>query len=169
MKTERNHSDEKLLFWKKVILTAEASEGKRTDWMRRHGISDGSYYYWHKVLADRGILDERSMDALDAIPLLEPIQSRCTDEQTFIEYPVNMAEKPTGCDGTYPGAVQAADAGVCHRRQHTGGRAQTRRLNRYLFLCCKYFRMFPKKYPTVYGQECPFWPYFLQNDRTVSV
>ena len=93
MKTERNHSDEKLLFWKKVILTAEASEGTRADWMRRHGISDGSYYYWHKVLSDRGMLDDRSMDALDAISLPEPVQSRCTEEQPFIEYPVSAAQK----------------------------------------------------------------------------
>lgn len=112
MKTERNHSDEKLLFWKKVILTAEASEGTRTDWMKRHGISDGSYYYWHKVLSDRGMLNDRSMDALEAIPLPEPVQSRCTDEQTFVEYPVNAAQK-----SALP--VLSGSHGMCHAATST--------------------------------------------------
>lgn len=93
MKTGRNYSIEKLLYWKKVILTAEASEGTRTDWMKRHGISDGSYYYWHKVLSDRGMLADRSMDALDGIPLPKPIRNRYENDQAFIEYPVNAAEK----------------------------------------------------------------------------
>lgn len=112
MKTGRNHSNEKLLFWKKVILTAEASEGTRTDWMRRHGISDGSYYYWHKVLSDRGMLDDRSMDALDTIPLPEPVQGRYAEQQALIEYPANAGEKPA------PPSL-SGNQGMCHAATST--------------------------------------------------
>ena len=59
----------KLLYWKKIILTAESHTGTRIEWMRQHGIREGSYYYWHKILLNNGMLDDKDTSHLEGIEL----------------------------------------------------------------------------------------------------
>lgn len=111
MNTTRIHSREKLLYWKKIIKTAEASGGTRVAWMREHGISEGSYYYWHSALLKNGMLDTDDTGALEEIPLPAAVKTQ-GDTVCLVEYrpaatpqqPSHTAElidiQPAGCQIT---------------------------------------------------------------------
>ena len=77
----------KLLYWKKIILTAESHTGTRIEWMRQHGIREGSYYYWHKILLNNGMLDDKDTSHLEGIELPPAIGHHELETQTgFVEY-----------------------------------------------------------------------------------
>ena len=77
----------KLLYWKKIILTAESHTGTRIEWMRQHGIREGSYYYWHKILLNNGMLDDKDTSHLEGIELPPAIGQHELEAQTgFVEY-----------------------------------------------------------------------------------
>lgn len=77
----------KLLYWKKIILTAESHTGTRIEWMRQHGIREGSYYYWHKILLNNGMLDDKDTSHLEGIELPPAIEHHELETQTgFVEY-----------------------------------------------------------------------------------
>ena len=80
----------KLLYWKKIILTAESHTGTRIEWMRQHGIREGSYYYWHKILLNNGMLDDKDTSHLEGIelpPAIAAIGHHELETQTgFVEY-----------------------------------------------------------------------------------
>ena len=77
----------KLLYWKKIILTAESHTGTRIEWMRLHGIREGSYYYWHKILLNNGMLDDKDTSHLEGIELPPAIGHHELETQTgFVEY-----------------------------------------------------------------------------------
>lgn len=77
----------KLLYWKKIILTAESHTGTRIEWMRQHGIREGSYYYWHKILLNNGMLDDKDTSHLEGIELPPAIGQHELETQTgFVEY-----------------------------------------------------------------------------------
>lgn len=62
---KQNHS--RLLYWKKIILAAESYEGTRVEWMRQHGIREGRYYYWHRILLKKGLLNDQDISLLEGI------------------------------------------------------------------------------------------------------
>ena len=77
----------KLLYWKKIILTAESHTGTRIEWMRQHGIRESSYYYWHKILLNNGMLDDKDTSHLEGIELPPAIGHHELETQTgFVEY-----------------------------------------------------------------------------------
>lgn len=77
----------KLLYWKKIILTAESHTGTRIEWIRQHGIREGSYYYWHKILLNNGMLDDKDTSHLEGIELPPAIGQHELETQTgFVEY-----------------------------------------------------------------------------------
>jgi hypothetical protein len=77
----------KLLYWKKIILTAESHTGTRIEWMRQHGIRESSYYYWHKILLNNGMLDDKDTSHLEGIELPPAIGQHELETQTgFVEY-----------------------------------------------------------------------------------
>ncbi len=77
----------KLLYWKKIILSAESHTGTRIEWMRQHGIREGSYYYWHKILLNNGMLDDKDTSHLEGIELPPAIGHHELETQTgFVEY-----------------------------------------------------------------------------------
>ena len=77
----------KLLYWKKIILTAESHAGTRIEWMRQHGIRESSYYYWHKILLNNGMLDDKDTSHLEGIELPPAIGHHELETQTgFVEY-----------------------------------------------------------------------------------
>ena len=77
----------KLLYWKKIILTAESHTGTRIEWMRQHGIRESSYYYWHKILLNNGMLDDKDTSHLEGIELPPAIGQHELGTQTgFVEY-----------------------------------------------------------------------------------
>lgn len=77
----------KLLYWKKIILTAESHTGTRIEWMRQHGIRESSYYYWHKILLNNGMLDDKNTSHLEGIELPPAIGHHELETQTgFVEY-----------------------------------------------------------------------------------
>ena len=77
----------KLLYWKKIILTAESHTGTRIEWMRQHGIREGSYYYWHKIFLNNGMLDDKDTSHLEGIELPPAIGHHELETQTgFVEY-----------------------------------------------------------------------------------
>lgn len=77
----------KLLYWKKIILTAESHTGTRIEWMRQHGIRKSSYYYWHKILLNNGMLDDKDTSHLEGIELPPAIGHHELETQTgFVEY-----------------------------------------------------------------------------------
>ena len=77
----------KLLYWKKIILTAESHTGTRIEWMRQHGIRESSYYYWHKILLNNGMLDDKDTSHLEGIELPPAIGQHELEAQTgFVEY-----------------------------------------------------------------------------------
>ena len=92
----------KLLYWKKIIMTAESSGLKKTEWMRKHGISKKTYYYWHSKLAHQGMLDG-CCDGLEDFSIPDEIPNRHTLEplqgkgQELVEYtvPVDMPPGPS--------------------------------------------------------------------------
>ena len=77
----------RLLYWKKIILTAESHTGTRIEWMRQHGIRESSYYYWHKILLNNGMLDDKDTSHLEGIELPPAIGQHELETQTgFVEY-----------------------------------------------------------------------------------
>ena len=77
----------KLLYWNKIILTAESHTGTRIEWMRQHGIRESSYYYWHKILLNNGMLDDKDTSHLEGIELPPAIGQHELETQTgFVEY-----------------------------------------------------------------------------------
>ena len=77
----------RLLYWKKIILTAESHTGTRIEWMRQHGIRESSYYYWHKILLNNGMLDDKDTSHLEGIELPPAIGHHELETQTgFVEY-----------------------------------------------------------------------------------
>ena len=77
----------RLLYWKKIILTAESHTGTRIEWMRQHGIRESSYYYWHKILLNNGMLDDKDTSHLEGIELPPAIGQHELEAQTgFVEY-----------------------------------------------------------------------------------
>ena len=77
----------KLLYWKKIILKAEKQAGTGIEWMRQHGIREGSYYYWHKILLNNGMLDDKDTSHLEGIELPPAIGHHELETQTgFVEY-----------------------------------------------------------------------------------
>ena len=80
----------RLLYWKKIIMTAETSGMKRTEWMRSHGIDDKRYYYWHRKLTELRMLDG-NWEGLEDISIPDGQDDRNGDQsqnQDFVEYPV---------------------------------------------------------------------------------
>lgn len=93
--TSRTHDRNKLLYWKKIIREAEAYEGTNIDWMRKHGITEGSYYYWHSVLRKEGMLDKEDEPELKGIQLPDLVEAQDGAAQGFVEYTF-------GCDSQKP-------------------------------------------------------------------
>ena len=69
MTSTKKQNRNRLLYWKKIILTAESHTGTRIEWMRQHGIRESSYYYWHKILLNNGMLDDKDTSHLEGIEL----------------------------------------------------------------------------------------------------
>ena len=89
----------KLLYWKKIIMAAESSGLKRIEWMRKHGISDKSYYYWHRKLIRYGMLDGNN-EGLEEFELPAEIASTIPTEvcgkngQGLVEYLIPKGSQP---------------------------------------------------------------------------
>ena len=93
--TDRSHDRNRLLYWKKIIREAEAYEGTNIDWMRKHGITEGSYYYWHRVLRKEGMLHSEDEPELKNIPLPELVEKTTEADQGFVEYtPQSSSPEP---------------------------------------------------------------------------
>lgn len=87
MTSTKKQNRNRLLYWKKIILTAESHTGTRIEWMRQHGIREGSYYYWHKILLNNGMLDDKDTSHLEGIELPPAIGQHELETQTgFVEY-----------------------------------------------------------------------------------
>ena len=87
MTSTKKQNRNRLLYWKKIILTAESHTGTRIEWMRQHGIREGSYYYWHKILLNNGMLDDKDTSHLEGIELPPAIGQHELEAQTgFVEY-----------------------------------------------------------------------------------
>ena len=87
MTSTKKQNRNRLLYWKKIILTAESHTGTRIEWMRQHGIREGSYYYWHKILLNNGMLDDKDTSHLEGIELPPAIGHHELETQTgFVEY-----------------------------------------------------------------------------------
>lgn len=84
--TDRTHDRNRLLYWKKIIREAEAYDGTNIDWMRKHGITEGSYYYWHRVLRKEGMLDNEDEPELKEIHLPGLVEKQAEAAQGFVEY-----------------------------------------------------------------------------------
>ena len=55
--------------------------------MRQHGIRESSYYYWHKILLNNGMLDDKDTSHLEGIELPPAIGQHELEAQTgFVEY-----------------------------------------------------------------------------------
>ena len=55
--------------------------------MRQHGIRESSYYYWHKILLNNGMLDDKDTSHLEGIELPPAIGHHELETQTgFVEY-----------------------------------------------------------------------------------
>ena len=82
---KQNHS--RLLYWKKIILAAESYEGTRLEWMRQHGSREGRYYYWHRILLKKGLLNDQDISLLEGIELPPATaQSAAGMQNEFVEY-----------------------------------------------------------------------------------
>ena len=68
-------------------LRRDAYDGKRIEWMRLHGVSNKAYYYWHKILRNKGMLDGSS-EGLECIPLPPEVDTGSENavRQEFVEY-----------------------------------------------------------------------------------
>jgi hypothetical protein len=87
MTSTKKQNRNRLLYWKKIILTAESHTGTRIEWMRQHGIRESSYYYWHKILLNNGMLDDKDTSHLEGIELPPAIGQHELETQTgFVEY-----------------------------------------------------------------------------------
>ena len=87
MTSTKKQNRNRLLYWKKIILTAESHTGTRIEWMRQHGIRESSYYYWHKILLNNGMLDDKDTSHLEGIELPPAIGQHELEAQTgFVEY-----------------------------------------------------------------------------------
>ena len=87
MTSTKKQNKNRLLYWKKIIHTAESHTGTRIEWMRQHGIREGSYYYWHKILLNNGMLDDKDTSHLEGIELPPAIGHHELETQTgFVEY-----------------------------------------------------------------------------------
>ena len=87
MTSTKKQNRNRLLYWKKIILTAEIHTGTRIEWMRQHGIRESSYYYWHKILLNNGMLDDKDTSHLEGIELPPAIGQHELETQTgFVEY-----------------------------------------------------------------------------------
>ena len=87
MTSTKKQNRNRLLYWKKIILTAESHTGTRIEWMRQHGIRESSYYYWHKILLNNGMLDDKDTSHLEGIELPPAIGHHELETQTgFVEY-----------------------------------------------------------------------------------
>jgi hypothetical protein len=87
MTSTKKQNRNRLLDWKKIILTAESHTGTRIEWMRQHGIRESSYYYWHKILLNNGMLDDKDTSHLEGIELPPAIGQHELETQTgFVEY-----------------------------------------------------------------------------------
>ena len=87
MTSTKKQNRNRLLYWKKIILTAESHTGTRIEWMRQHGIRESSYYYWHKILLNNGMLDDKDTSHLEGIELPPAIEHHELETQTgFVEY-----------------------------------------------------------------------------------
>jgi hypothetical protein len=95
MTSTKKQNRNRLLYWKKIILTAESHTGTRIEWMRQHGIRESSYYYWHKILLNNGMLDDKDTSHLEGIELPPAIGQHELETQTgFVEY---HASRPQIC------------------------------------------------------------------------
>ena len=93
--TDRSYDRNRLLYWKKIIREAEAYEGTNIDWMRKHGITEGSYYYWHRILRKEGMLNREDEPELKDIPLPGLVAEPTEASQGFVEYtPQNSSPEP---------------------------------------------------------------------------
>lgn len=93
--TDRTHDRNRLLYWKKIIREAEAYDGTNIDWMRKHGITEGSYYYWHRILRKEGMLDSEDEPELKEIPLPGLVEKQTVAAQGFVEYtPQGTGQEP---------------------------------------------------------------------------
>ena len=87
MTSTKKQNRNRLLYWKKIILTAESHTGTRIEWMRQHGIRESNYYYWHKILLNNGMLDDKDTSHLEGIELPPAIGQHELETQTgFVEY-----------------------------------------------------------------------------------
>lgn len=87
MTSTKKQNRNRLLYWKKIILTAESHTGTRIEWMRQHGIRESSYYYWHKILLNNRMLDDKDTSHLEGIELPPAIGQHELGTQTgFVEY-----------------------------------------------------------------------------------
>ena len=87
MTSTKKQNKNRLLYWKKIIHTAESHTGTRIEWMRQHGIRESSYYYWHKILLNNGMLDDKDTSHLEGIELPPAIGQHELETQTgFVEY-----------------------------------------------------------------------------------
>lgn len=93
--TDTTHDRNRLLYWKKIIREAEAYDGTNIDWMRKHGITEGSYYYWHRILRKEGMLNSEDEPELKDIPLPRLIEKPTEADQGFVEYtPRSSSSEP---------------------------------------------------------------------------
>lgn len=87
MTSTEKQNNSRLLYWKKIILTAESYEGTRVEWMRQHGIREGRYYYWHRILLKKGLLNDQDTSLLEGIELPPVIvQNAAGMQNEFVEY-----------------------------------------------------------------------------------
>ena len=73
MTSTKKQNRNRLLYWKKIILTAESHTGTRIEWMRQHGIRESS--------------DDKDTSHLEGIELPPAIGQHELETQTgFVEY-----------------------------------------------------------------------------------
>ncbi len=62
---------------------------------RKHGITEESYYYWHRILRKEGMLHSEDEPELRNIPLPELVEKTTEADQGFVEYtPQSSSPEP---------------------------------------------------------------------------
>lgn len=86
--------------WVIKIAEAESSGTTIRQWCKENGISKGSYYYWHKILKNEGLLpgqtvqDDENDDTLSRPPVLHK------SVPDFAELPLPISKPPVSVPQT---------------------------------------------------------------------
>lgn len=92
--------NKKLEEW--VIRIAEAESGETTirQWCKEKGISKGSYYYWHKILKQEGLLPAQSEQIYGNKATLSSTSVTHKTVPDFVEIPLTVGHSPASIPQT---------------------------------------------------------------------